>query len=130
MWKITDVNASLLGACTALFTFLAASSGASAAGDSMAGRQVFVRCAACHSTAPGENKIGPSLAGVFGRKSGTEAGYTYSAALKASNITWDEHNLDQFLTNPGADVHGTKMFISVPNEADRQNVIAYLETLK
>jgi cytochrome c len=130
MRKIPVVKARLLGACTVVVTFLAASSGASAAGDAAAGRQVFVRCAGCHSTAPDQNKIGPSLAGVFGRKSGTEAGYSYSAALKASNITWDEHSLDQFLTNPGADVHGTKMFISVPNETDRQNVIAYLETLK
>jgi cytochrome c len=67
---------------------------------------------------------------VFGRKSGAEPGYSYSAALKAASITWDEHSLNQFLTNPGSDVHGTKMFISIPNEADRQNVIADLETLK
>jgi cytochrome c len=109
---------------------LAASSAARAAADAASGQQVFARCAGCHSIAPGENKIGPSLAGVFGRKSGSEAGYNYSAALKAAAITWDEHTLDQFLTNPSADVHGTKMFISVPNATDRQNVIAYLKTLK
>ena len=40
----------------------------------------------CHSTKPGENKLGPSLAGVFGRKSGTEPGYNYSSALKAQNV--------------------------------------------
>lgn len=45
-------------------------------------------------------------------------------------MTWDEHTLDQFLANPATDVHGTKMFISVPNAADRQDVIAYLQTLK
>ena len=105
-------------------------SSARAAGDATAGKEVFARCAACHSTKPGENKIGPSLAGVFGRKSGSEPGYNYSAALKAATITWDQHSLDQFLANPTADVHGTKMFISVPSAADRQNVIAYLETLK
>jgi cytochrome c len=103
---------------------------AGAAGDATAGRQVFARCAACHSTTPRDNKIGPSLAGVFGRKSGAEPDYNYSPALKAANITWDEHTLDQFLTNPAADVHGTKMFINVPDAADRQNVISYLETLK
>jgi hypothetical protein len=48
----------------------------------------------CHSTKPGENKLGPSLAGVFGRKSGTEPGYTYSSALKAQNVTWDEASLE------------------------------------
>jgi cytochrome c len=79
---------------------------------------------------PGDDKIGPSLAGAFGRKSGSEPGYTCSPALKAANITWDQQTLDKFLANPTADVRGTKMFISVPNAADRQNVIAYLQTLK
>jgi cytochrome c len=105
-------------------------SSAEAAGDATAGKQVFARCAACHSTTPGENKIGPSLAGVFGRKSGSEPGYNYSSALKSANITWDEDALDQFLTNPSADVHGTKMFVNVPTAADRENVIFYLEALK
>jgi cytochrome c len=109
---------------------VAVPSSARAAGRAAAGQQVFARCAACHSTRPGENKIGPSLAGVVGRKSGTEPGYDYSPALKAANISWDEHSLDKFLANPAADVHGTKMFITVPNAADRRNVIAYLETLK
>jgi cytochrome c len=121
---------SVLAVGVATGTLLGAPSVARAAGDAAAGQQVFARCLACHSTAPGENKIGPSLAGVFGRKSGSEPGYDYSPALKAANITWDEHTLDQFLANPAADVHGTKMFISVPDATDRQNVIAYLKTLK
>jgi cytochrome c len=88
-----------------------------------------VRCAACEPTTPGETKVGPSLAGVFGRKSGSEPGYSNSP-IKAANIPRDEHTLNQLLANPAADVHGTKMFISVPNATDRQNVIAYLRTLK
>jgi hypothetical protein len=51
-------------------------------------------------------------------------------ALKSAGITWDEQELDKYLANPPADVHGTKMVISVPNAEDRQNVIAYLKTLK
>jgi cytochrome c len=130
MRKGTDAIISVLAVAAAMGALLVASSAASAVGDAAAGQQVFTRCAACHSTAPGENKIGPSLAGVFGRKSGSEAGYSYSPALKAASITWDEHTLNEFLTNPAADVHGTKMFISVPDAADRENVIAYLKTLK
>ncbi len=61
---------------------------ASAEGDAAAGEKVFVHCAPCHSTKPGENKLGPSLAGVFGRKAGTEPGFSYSSALKGQNITW------------------------------------------
>jgi cytochrome c len=112
-------------------TALIMSSSASlAAGDPMAGQHVFAECAACHSTMPGENKIGPSLAGVVGRKSGTAAGYNYSPAMRSANITWDDATLDKFLASPAGLVHGTKMFISVPNSTDRQNVIAYLATLK
>lgn len=60
------------------------------------------------------NKLGPSLAGIVGSKSGAVPGYNFSPALKASNITWDEQTLDKFLENPSADVHGTKMIVSVP----------------
>jgi cytochrome c len=129
MRKEADAIIPVLAIAAAMGALFVASS-ARAAADATTGQQVFARCAACHSTAPGDNKIGPSLAGVFGRKSGSEPGYSYSPALKAASITWDEHSLDQFLANPAADVHGTKMFINVPNAADRQNVIAYLKTLK
>ena len=102
-----------------------------AAGDAAAGKQVFTTtCGACHSTEPRVNMIGPSLAGIVGSKSGAVPGYSFSPALKAANITWAEQTLDKFLENPKQDVHGTKMPIMVPNPKDRDNVIAYLETLK
>ena len=87
-------------------------------------------CGACHSTEPGVNKIGPSLAGIVGAKSGAAPGYNFSPTLKAANITWDEQTLDKLLENPRADVHGTKMVISVPAAEDRNDIIAYLKTLK
>ena len=101
-----------------------------AAGDAAAGQTVYARCAGCHSTVQGQNKIGPSLAGVVGRKSGTEDGYSYSPAMKNANITWDDATLDKFLASPAGIVHGTKMFMNLPSSIDRQNVIAYLDTLK
>ena len=102
-----------------------------AAGDSAAGKTVFAtHCAVCHSTEPGENKIGPSLAGVVGSKSGTVPGYDFSPAMKNANVTWDDANLDKFLANPPGFIHGTKMFVDLASETDRQNVIAYLNTLK
>jgi cytochrome c len=97
--------------------------------DAAADEKVFAHCAPCHSTKPGENKIGPSLAGVFGRKSGTEPGYNYSSAMKGLNVTWDEKTLDEYLQGPGKFVRGTKMVYFVPNEKDRQDIIAYLKTL-
>jgi cytochrome c len=102
-----------------------------AAGDAAAGKQMFTTtCGVCHSTESGVNMIGPSLAGIVGSKSGAVPGYSFSPALKAAKITWDEQTLDKFLENPKADVHGTKMPISVPNPETRDNIIAYLETLK
>ena len=102
-----------------------------AAGDPTAGEKVFAsHCAVCHATAPGENKIGPSLAGIVGSKSGTVPGYDFSPAMKNANVTWDDANLDKFLANPVGFIQGTKMFVNLPNETDRQNVIAYLNTLK
>jgi len=74
--------------------------------------------------------MGPSLAGVFGRKSGSAPGYNYSPALKSAGITWDEQELDKYLANPSVDIPGTKKVMGLPNAADRQKVIAYLETLK
>jgi cytochrome c len=101
------------------------------AADASAGQAVFSsHCAACHSTSPGVNKIGPSLAGIIGSRSGTVAGYAFSAGMKDANLTWDEATLDRFLQNPGALVHGTKMFYRVSNPTDRENVIAFLGTLK
>ena len=103
---------------------------AHAAGDASAGQKVYARCAGCHSVTEGQNKIGPSLAGVVGRKSGTVDGYSYSPAMKNANITWNDATLDQFLASPAGVVHGTKMFMNLPSSIDRQNVIAYLDTLK
>jgi cytochrome c2 len=97
--------------------------------DPAAGQRVFGRCVACHSTEPGQTKIGPSLAGVFGRRSGAATGFDYSAALKNANVVWDEAALDQYLAGPTRFMPGTKMFIGLPNGDDRRNVIEYLKTL-
>ena len=128
---LSKTQAALVNLLSAVVTLSLGSSAGLAAGDSAAGQQFFTtHCTPCHATEPGVNKVGPSLAGVVGRKSGSAPGYNYSAALKAANITWDEKTLDQWLQNPTGDVHGAKMFITVPNAGDRQNAIAYLETLK
>ncbi len=107
-------------------------SAAQAAGDAAAGKILFTqKCGICHSPVEGQNKIGPSLYGVVGRKAGTAANYTYSDAMKNANRTWDEATLDDYLTNPRQKIPGIKMiFAGLPEQSDRQNVIAYLSTLK
>lgn len=100
-----------------------------AAGPSEGRRFFATNCAACHSTSRGENRIGPSLTRIIGRKSGTAPGFNYSPGLKAANIIWTTESLDQWLQRPTNDVHTTRMMISVRSRADRQNLIAYLQTL-
>ncbi len=108
-----------------------AGGGAAWAADATAGQAVFKsQCGICHSVEPGRNMIGPSLAGVVGRKAGQEPGFHYSAANKASGETWDAATLDRYLTNPQAVVPHTLMTYAGLKDADkRANVIAYLETL-
>jgi cytochrome c len=114
----------------ALMAVLGSSSTLLAAGDPSAGQVVFsARCAACHATTSGENKIGPSLASIVGSKSGAVPGFDFSPAMKSADINWDDANLDKFLANPTGFIHGTKMFVNLPNATDRENVITYLHTL-
>ncbi len=96
------------------------------------GNTLFKRyCSICHDTAPGKNKVGPSLAGIVGRDSGSEEGYEYSAAMQSAGLKWDEQTLDVYLTNPRAKVPGTKMlFPGVKNPDERHAIIDYLKSLK
>lgn len=91
----------------------------------------FVPCMSCHAVTPGQNGIGPSLAGVFGRKAASAPGFEYSDAMKASGKTWDEATLDTYLTNPMGVVPGTRMtYMGQSDPAKRKAVIEYLKTLK
>ena len=115
---------------TLALAFAAALGGgaALAQGDAEAGKKVFKKCKVCHSFDPGKKQIGPHLKGVVGRQAGTGEGYKYSKAMAASDITWDEANLDKFLTKPKAFVKKTKMaFRGIKKEAQRADLIAYLK---
>jgi len=92
------------------------------------GETVFKKnCAVCHTLEAGKNKIGPSLAGVVGRKAGSVPGFSYSAANKDSGDTWDEQTLDTYLTDPRKFMPGTKMvFAGLKNTEDRKALIEYL----
>jgi cytochrome c len=98
------------------------------AGDPVLGKKVFMRCIACHSVTPSAAaKMGPNLAGVVGRKSGSAAGFKYSAAMQKAKLKWDDATLDRWLTKPSAVVPGTSMaFAGVPSATDRAALIAYM----
>lgn len=90
--------------------------------------RAFAKCASCHTLAPGQNGIGPSLAGVYGRKAGSQTTFRYSAALTGSGAIWDPAILDRFLANPKAMVPGTKMtFRGLDDPLARAEIIAYLQ---
>ena len=107
-------------------------SSAGFAADSAAGEKVFKsKCALCHTVEPGKTKIGPSLAGIVGRPSGSIPGFKYSPANLAAKVTWDKPTLDTYLTNPKAMIPGTIMtFPGDKNDGERGDLIAYLDTVK
>lgn len=92
------------------------------------GKAAFLQCGACHALTPESGaKVGPSLAGVVGRKAGSVADYQYSEAMAGSGITWTPEELDAFITSPSTKVPGTKMVFAGIADADkRKALIDYL----
>jgi len=115
----------LLLAATALLSLAQAH-----AQDAAAGGAAFQECADCHSPT-GSDGVGPGLKGIYGRRTGTKAGFIYSPAMKKSELVWDDTALDNFLASPNNALPGTAM--AWPGEEDpkvRADLIAYLKTLK
>jgi cytochrome c len=96
--------------------------------DAEAGKKVFTKCAPCHNVGPGaKNKVGPELNGLIGRAAGSVEGFTYSAAMKGSGITWDDATFKEYITDPKKKVPGNKMlFPGVKDEVERDDLAAYL----
>jgi len=121
--KAVSTLAALLGIAAAF-----AAQPALAEGDAAAGEKVFNKCKACHSLEAGKNKIGPTLAGVFGRQAGSVDGFKYSDAMKASALTWDDGNLSSYLTDPKTFIPGNKMTFPGFKKVDElENLLAYLK---
>lgn len=97
--------------------------------DAAAGEKVFVQCKACHQIgANAKNAVGPELNGLFGRKSGTVEGYSYSSANKNSGITWDEATFREYIKDPRAKIPGTKMaFPGLKDPKQVDDIVAYLK---
>jgi cytochrome c len=89
-------------------------------------------CRTCHSFKEGDNRLGPTLHGIVGRKAGSIEGFQFSSAMKSSGITWDEKNLDQFIANPESVVHGNAMkpFGGVADASERAKIVDYLKSLR
>jgi cytochrome c len=95
-------------------------------GDATRGQDVYERrCNGCHTMT--QNREGPRLQGVYGRTSGTVAGFTYSPALKKAGIVWNEATLDKWLTDPDSVAPGNAMDFRVPKSNERRDLIKYLQ---
>ena len=96
------------------------------------GQQVFNNlCRTCHSTKEGDNRLGPHLHRIVGRKAGSLPNYGYSSAMKGANFVWDEQKLERFIANPDEMVPGNSMtpYGGMASANSRAKVIAFLKSL-
>ncbi len=107
---------------------------AQADGDAANGKAAFVRqCAICHTSEKGgDNRFGPNLFGIVGKKAGTVPGFGYTNAFKnRANWEWTEDAIGGWMMFPSTMIPGTAMgvFQGIA-EKDRDDLVAYLATLK
>jgi cytochrome c len=89
------------------------------------------QCATCHSLKADEPpRQGPVLAGVYGRKPGSLAGFHYSPGYAEADFIWDEEHLDTYLADPQALIPGAIMLYKQKNAAVRKAIISFLKEQK
>lgn len=95
------------------------------------GKALFAKCATCHAPDATSDNVGPSLVGVVGRKAAEVPDFRYSAAMRKSDLTWDEATLKEYIADPQKKVRGNRMpFPGLSNANDIDDVVAYLKTMK
>jgi cytochrome c len=101
--------------------------------DTNAGQVAFNQvCRSCHTTKEGDNRLGPSLRGVIGRKAGSLPNYSnYSDSMKNADLVWDKNNMERFIANPDQVVPGNNMkpFAGVASADERAKIVAFLESV-
>jgi cytochrome c len=119
----TMLKSWLLGSSLVAFVALPA-----VAQDAEEGEKVFKKCQACHVIDKEQNRVGPHLVGIIGRKAGSVEGFKYSDAMKESGKVWDEATIDAYLADPKGYIPKNKMaFAGLKKPEERAAVIAYLK---
>src|SRR5246127_769309 len=94
-------------------------------------QQVFNNpCRTCHTIKEGDNRLGPNLYKIVGRKAGSLQNYGYSSAMKGADFVWDKEKLDRFIAKPDEVVPGNNMkpYGGLTSAEDRAKVIVFLES--
>jgi len=92
------------------------------------GKSLFEkRCSGCHAL--DADHEGPRLRGVFGRPAGKVTTFKYSEALQRAKVTWDETELDKWLTDTESVAPDNDMGFRVPKQEERAAIISYLKSL-
>jgi cytochrome c len=87
-------------------------------------------CRTCHTTKEGDNRLGPNLHKIIGRKAGSLANYGYSSAMKGADFVWDKEKLNRFIAKPDEIVPGNNMkpYGGLTSAEDRAKAIEFLES--
>ena len=96
------------------------------------GQLVFSNaCRTCHTTKEGDNRLGPHLYKIVGRKAGSLPNYGYSSAMKGADFVWDEEKLNRFIANPDETVPGNNMkpYGGLASADDRAKILTFLRSL-
>ena len=119
----------LVAAAVLILAIFATFDQAQADGNPQNGAKIYGACAACHSLEPDLQLTGPSLAGIWGRKAASVAGFArYSRALKERDVVWDGVSLNAWIADPQALVPGTYMtFRGIDDDKARGDLLAFLE---
>jgi cytochrome c len=118
------------GATASVVMILASGQVFAQSGDANRGQRLFnQQCRACHTVEKdGATLVGPNLHGVFGRKAGTAAGYSFSEAMTKSGIVWDDTTLAEYNRDPKGRVPGTKMMFNGVKQAGQvDDLVVYLK---
>jgi cytochrome c len=122
----------LIGALGGMACMLSSPSALSQTSQGMggvSGEQAFNNaCRTCHTVKQGDNRLGPNLHKVIGRKAGSLPGYNYSGAMKEADFVWDEEKLERFIANPDEVVAGNNMkpYGGLASKDERAKIIAFL----
>ena len=85
-------------------------------------------CRTCHALYAGDNRLGPSLHAIVGKKAGTTEGNQFSSAMKSAGFEWSKEKLAAFIDNPEAVVPGNNMkpYAGVKEQSHRDAIVDFL----